>query len=45
MRNDNSESENSYGAWTVAGGLLILAALLFILKSVLKFRFVLGVGD
>jgi hypothetical protein len=31
--------------WTVAGGMLLMLALLFIATRILKFRFVLGVGD
>lgn len=31
--------------WSIASGLIVTAALLFIITRVLKFRFVLGVGD
>lgn len=44
MRNNN-DADNTKAVATLATGLIVLAVLLFLLKSVLKFRFVLGVGD
>ena len=42
--NDN-DADDTYAVWTLAGGLLILGALLFLVTRILKFKFVLGVGD
>lgn len=43
--NKDNDADDTTAVWTIATGLIVLAVLLFLVKSVLKFRFVLGVGD
>jgi len=45
METDNIHPDDASAVRTIAMGMVMLALALFVLTRILKFRFVLGVGD